>query len=54
MQHNGQRAAAGETDRVRAIYDRSLTRYDPVIAVAERLLFRGGRQGYAPKPLGGC
>ncbi len=54
MQQDGQRAAAGETDRVRAIYDRVAHRYDPVIAVAERLLFRGGRQGYAPKPLDGC
>ncbi len=54
MQRNDQRAAAGETDRVERSTTRSLTRYDPVIAVAERLLFRGGRQGYARKPLGGC
>lgn len=44
MQQGSPRARAGETDRVRAIYNRIAHRYDPVIAVAERLLFRGGRQ----------
>ena len=54
MQQDSQRAAAGETDRVRTIYDRVAHRYDPVIAVAERLLFRGGRQWVCARPLDGC
>jgi ubiquinone/menaquinone biosynthesis C-methylase UbiE len=33
-----------ETDRVRAIWDRSAPHYDRAIAVFERLLFGGGRQ----------
>ncbi len=33
-----------ETDRVRGIYDAMAPRYDRMIAVAEKLLFRDGRQ----------
>lgn len=33
-----------ETDRVRDIYDRLAPRYDKLIAIAERLLFAGGRR----------
>ena len=44
MQQDSQPAAANETDRVRALYDRIAHGYDSVIAVAEGLLFRGGRQ----------
>lgn len=33
-----------ETDRVRRVYDRLAPRYDRLIALAERLLFAGGRQ----------
>jgi len=33
-----------ETGRVRGIYDAMAPRYDRMIAVAERLLFRDGRQ----------
>lgn len=35
--------ADAETTRVQAIYDRFASRYDPVVAVVERLLFGGGR-----------
>ncbi|WP_245159563.1 class I SAM-dependent methyltransferase [Blastococcus sp. CT_GayMR19] len=33
-----------DTDRVRAVYDKQARHYDKIIAVAERLLFAGGRQ----------
>lgn len=33
-----------DTARVRAIYDREARHYDKIIAVAERLLFSGGRE----------
>ncbi len=38
------RTGLTETDRVRRIYDRLAPRYDRLIALAERLLFAGGRQ----------
>ena len=38
------RAASPDTSRVRDVYDRQARHYDAVIAVAERLLFRGGRE----------
>jgi ubiquinone/menaquinone biosynthesis C-methylase UbiE len=38
------RAAPPDTNRVRDIYDRQARYYDAVIAVAERLLFQGGRE----------
>lgn len=37
------RAASPDTSRVRDVYDRQARHYDAVIAVAERLLFSGGR-----------
>lgn len=36
-------AASGETARVRGLYDRLAPRYDQMIGLAERFLFRGGR-----------
>lgn len=38
------RAASPDTSRVRDVYDRQAQHYDAVIAVAERLLFHGGRE----------
>ena len=37
-------AASPDTSRVRDVYDRQAAHYDALIAVAERLLFHGGRQ----------
>lgn len=42
------------TTRVRRIYDRMAPRYDRVIAVAERLLFEGGRQWISAAASGRC
>ena len=42
------------TTRVRRIYDRLAPRYDRVIAVAERLLFDGGRQWASAAASGRC
>lgn len=38
------RATSPDTSRVRDVYDRQAEHYDAVIAVAERLLFHGGRE----------
>jgi ubiquinone/menaquinone biosynthesis C-methylase UbiE len=40
---SSRRAASPDTGRVRDVFDRQARHYDAVIAVAERLLFRGGR-----------
>ena len=40
--------------RVRGIYDRMAPRYDRIIAVAERLLFEGGRQWASAAASGHC
>lgn len=40
---SSRRAASPDTSRVRDVFDRQARHYDAVIAVAERLLFRGGR-----------
>jgi len=53
MHQDAQPPVDVETGRVRGIYDAMAPRYDRMIAVAERLLFRGGRQWAWPKPPGG-
>ncbi len=44
MHQDAQPPVDVETGRVRGIYDAMAPRYDRMIAVAERLLFRDGRQ----------
>lgn len=46
------RNVAEETRRVRDLYDRDAARYDSIVRIPERLLFRGGRSWAATQAVG--